>query len=170
VVIAAPHTSNWDFVYALGAYREMGLPVRYLAKKELFRFPFKKLFTATGGIPVERKKSRNQVDAIVELFGKTEELYLMMAAEGTRKWVEKWKSGFYVAAQQAGVPILMGFLDYRTKTAGFGPALYPSGNIEADMAKIKAFYSTVTGKFPELFNLAGVRLDTSKMDSANQRA
>ena len=164
VVIAAPHTSNWDFVYALGAYRQMGLPVKYLAKKELFRFPFRYLFTATGGIPVERKKNKNQVEAIVELFGKTEELYLMMAAEGTRKWVEKWKSGFYVAAQKAGVPILMGFLDYRTKTAGFGPAFYPTGNIEEDMAKIRAFYSTITGKIPELFNLEGVRLDTSKMN------
>lgn len=159
VVIAAPHTSNWDFVYALGAYANKGLPIRYLAKKELFRFPFTFFFRATGGIPVERKKNKNQVDAIVELFQKTDELYLMMAAEGTRKWVEKWKSGFYVAAAKAGVPIVMGYLDYKNKLAGFGDIMYPSGNIEQDMEKIKAFYKNITGKIPELFNIEAIRLE-----------
>lgn len=162
VVIAAPHTSNWDFIYALGAYRVMGLPIKYLAKKELFRFPFTRLFTAMGGIPVERKKSRNQVDSIVELFNNVEELYLMMAAEGTRKRVNKWKSGFYISAVKAGVPILTGYLDYQTKTAGFGPAIYPSGDVEYDMSLIRSFYSTITGKHPELFNLDSVRLEPNK--------
>lgn len=159
VVIAAPHTSNWDFIYALGAYAAKGLPIRYLAKKELFRFPFRYFFKAIGGIPVERKKNKNQVESIVELFEKSEELYLMMAAEGTRKWVKKWKSGFYVAACKAGVPIIMGYLDYKRKVAGFSEALYPSGNVEQDMEKIKAFYATISGKFPELFNVEGIRLE-----------
>lgn len=159
VVIAAPHTSNWDFIYALGAYATKGLPIRYLAKKELFRFPFNYFFKATGGIPVERKKNKNQVDSIVELFQESKELYLMMAAEGTRKWVDKWKSGFYVAALKAGVPIVMGYLDYAKKQAGFGDILYPSGDIEKDMEKIKAFYKNISGKIPELFNVEGIRLE-----------
>ncbi|MEY3436667.1 MAG: lysophospholipid acyltransferase family protein [Sphingobacteriales bacterium] len=159
VVIAAPHTSNWDFIYALGAYATKGLPIRYLAKKELFRFPFDYFFKATGGIPVERKKNKNQVDSIVELFGKSDELYLMMAAEGTRKWVNKWKSGFYVAALKAGVPIIMGYLDYQKKLAGFGDVLYPSGNIEQDIEKIKAFYKDISAKIPELFNVDAIRLE-----------
>lgn len=159
IVIAAPHTSNWDFIYAVGAYANKGLPIRYLAKKELFRFPFTYFFKTIGGIPVERKKNKNQVDSIVELFEKSEELYLMMAAEGTRKWVNKWKSGFYVAAAKANVPIVMGFLDYEKKLAGFGEVLYPSGNIEQDMEKIKAFYKNIKGKIPELFNIDGIRLE-----------
>lgn len=159
VVIAAPHTSNWDFIYALGAYANKGLPIRYLAKKELFRFPFNYFFKATGGIPVERKKNKNQVESIVELFQKSEELYLMMAAEGTRKWVQKWKSGFYVSAVKAGVPIIMGYLDYKNKIAGFGDVLYPTGNVEQDMEKIKAFYKNITGKIPELFNIEAIRLE-----------
>lgn len=163
VVIAAPHTSNWDFMYALGAYKSEGLPVSYLAKKELFRFPFNFFFKATGGIPVERKKNKNQVDSIVELFESSKELYLLMAAEGTRKRVEKWKSGFYVAALKAGVPIVMGYLDYAKKQAGFGDTIYPSGNIEKDMEKIKAFYRNITGKIPELFNVEGIRLENPKI-------
>ena len=163
IVIAAPHTSNWDFIYAVGAYANKGLPIRYLAKKELFRFPFTYFFKAIGGIPVERKKNKNQVDSIVELFEKSDELYLMMAAEGTRKWVNKWKSGFYVAAIKAKVPIIMGFLDYEKKLAGFGEVLYPSGNIEQDMEKIKAFYKNIKGKIPELFNIDGIRLENVQL-------
>lgn len=159
IVIAAPHTSNWDFVYALGAYKILGLPVNYIAKKELFKLPFSILFKATGGIPVDRSASHNFVDAIVSMFHQKERLYLLMAAEGTRKRVTKWKSGFYYAAMGAGVPIMMGYLDYRTKTAGFGYVLYPTGNKEQDMAKIRQFYADKTGKNPELFNPDAVRLD-----------
>jgi 1-acyl-sn-glycerol-3-phosphate acyltransferase len=146
-------------VYALGTYKILGLPVNYIAKKELFRFPFSILFKATGGIPVDRSKTQNFVDAIVQKFNESDRLYLMMAAEGTRKRVTKWKSGFYYAAMGAGVPIMMGYLDYRTKTAGFGYVLYPTGNKEQDMAKIRQFYADKTGKNPELFNPDSVRLD-----------
>jgi 1-acyl-sn-glycerol-3-phosphate acyltransferase len=157
VVIAAPHTSNWDFVYALATYRILNLPINYLAKKELFEFPLTSLLKATGGIPVIRSKSQNLVETIVEKFNESEHLYLMIPAEGTRKWVEKWKSGFYYAAAGANVPILMGYLDYKNKEAGFGPVLYPSGDIEKDLNLIKDFYRTKTGKNHELFNIEAVR-------------
>ena len=159
VVIAAPHTSNWDFVYALGTYAILGLPVNYVAKKELFKFPLKGLFKATGGIPVDRTKHQNFVDAIVQKFHDSDRLYLMMAAEGTRKRVNKWKSGFYHAAMGAGVPIMMGYLDYKNKVAGFGHVIYPTGNKEQDMAKIRQFYAHIQGKNPELFNPEAIRLD-----------
>lgn len=158
VVIAAPHTSNWDFVYALATYRILNLPVNYLAKKELFKFPLKGLLKATGGIPVVRSKSQNLVDTIIEKFNQSEELYLMIPAEGTRKWVEKWKTGFYHAAVGAQVPIMMGYLDYKEKVAGFGEVLYPSGDKEKDAAIIKAFYADKTGKHHELFNINAVKL------------
>lgn len=163
IVIAAPHTSNWDFIYALGAYATKGLPIRYLAKKELFRFPFHYFFKATGGIPVERKKNVNQVDSIVALFEQSSELYLLMAAEGTRKRVDKWKSGFYVAALKANVPIVMGYLDYQKKFAGFADAFYPTGNVALDMEKIKVFYSNISGKHPALFNVDGIRLENPNL-------
>jgi 1-acyl-sn-glycerol-3-phosphate acyltransferase len=157
VVIAAPHTSNWDFVYSLATFRILGLPVNYLAKKELFKFPMTSLLRATGGIPVIRSKSQNLVETIVEKFNESEHLYLMIPAEGTRKRVEKWKSGFYYAAVGAKVPILMGYLDYKNREAGFGPVLYPSGDIDKDLNLIKDFYRTMTGKNHELFNIEAVK-------------
>jgi 1-acyl-sn-glycerol-3-phosphate acyltransferase len=157
VVIAAPHTSSWDFVYALATYRILNLPINYLAKKELFKFPLRGLLKATGGIPVIRSKSQNLVETIVDKFNHSEHLYLMIPAEGTRKWVEKWKSGFYHAAIGAKVPIMMGYLDYGNKVAGFGKVLYPSGDIEKDLALIREFYSNKTGKNPALFNIEAVR-------------
>jgi 1-acyl-sn-glycerol-3-phosphate acyltransferase len=159
IVIAAPHTSSWDFVYALGTYAVLGLPVNYVAKKELFKFPLKGIFKATGGIPVDRSKHQNFVDVIIQKINESDRLYLMMAAEGTRKRVDKWKSGFYHAAMGAGVPILLGYLDYKNKVAGFGQVIYPTGNKEHDMSKIRQFYSNITGKNPELFNPEAIRLD-----------
>jgi 1-acyl-sn-glycerol-3-phosphate acyltransferase len=133
--------------------------VNYIAKKELFRFPMSIIVKATGGIPVDRSKSNNFVEAIIHKFDESDRLYLLMAAEGTRKRVSKWKSGFYYAAMGAGVPIMMGYLDYKNKVAGFGHVLYPTGNKEQDMAKIKQFYADKTGRHPELFNIDAVRLD-----------
>lgn len=159
VVIAAPHTSNWDFVYALAAYKIFHLPVKYVAKKELFRFPFSMLFKATGGIPVDRSRNQNFVDAIIAMISKSDELYLLMAAEGTRKRVDHWKSGFYYAALGAGVPIVLGYLDYKQKTAGFGEVIYPTGNKEKDMERIRRFYADKTGKNPELYNPDSARLE-----------
>jgi 1-acyl-sn-glycerol-3-phosphate acyltransferase len=160
VVIAAPHTSNWDFVYALAAYKILDLPINYIAKKELFRFPFSILFKATGGIPVDRSRSLNFVDAIVQKIKESDRLYLLMAAEGTRKRVDKWKSGFYHAALGAGVPIILGYLDYKHKSAGFGEVIYPTGDKEKDMEQIRNFYANITGRNPELYNPDSARLET----------
>jgi 1-acyl-sn-glycerol-3-phosphate acyltransferase len=157
VVIAAPHTSNWDFVYALATYRILNLPINYLAKKELFKFPLKGILKSTGAIPVIRSISQNLVETIVDKFNEAEHLYLMIPAEGTRKKVEKWKSGFYHAAIGANVPILMGYLDYKNKKSGFGKVLYPSGDTVKDLAMIKDFYSGITGKNHELFNIEAIR-------------
>lgn len=159
VVLAAPHTSNWDFVYALATFRLLGLKVNYLAKKELFRFPLKSLLINTGGMPVERSRSQQLVDTMVRMFRENDRLYLLSAAEGTRKKVTKWKSGFYHVAREAGVPVMLGYLDYQKKVAGFGPVMHLSGDKTADMARIRAFYAQVQGKNPELFNPDAVRID-----------
>lgn len=159
VVIAAPHTSNWDFIYALATFRLLGLKVNYLIKKELFRFPLKRLLLNTGGIPVERSKSHNLVEDIIQRFNNAERLYLLIPAEGTRKKVSRWKSGFYHAAQGADVPIMLGYLDYENKVAGFGKPFHLTGDKASDMAVIREYYKDIKGMHPENFDPEAIRLD-----------
>ena len=159
VIIAAPHTSNWDFVYALSTFIILKLPVRFLAKKELFRWPLKSLLLSLGGMPVIRSKSTNMVDYMVDLFRKNDNLFLLIPAEGTRGWVNKWKTGFYNVAVQADVPVLLGYLDYPNKTAGFGPAIHLTGNKERDALVIRNFYMDKMGKHHDLFNIDAIRFD-----------
>lgn len=159
VIIAAPHTSNWDFVYSLGGAYLMGVQPRYLAKKELFRFPLSFVMRATGGIPVIRNRNTRLVDAIIALFQQHSELKLMIPAEGTRKRVQQWKSGFYHVALGAGVPVYLAYLDYEKKVAGFGKEVILSGDKEQDAAVIRDFYKDKKGRYPALFNLDAIRFD-----------
>ncbi|MFC6999606.1 lysophospholipid acyltransferase family protein [Rufibacter roseus] len=149
VMIAAPHTSNWDFVYARAAFYLMDIPVRMTIKKEAFFFPVGNLISAMGAIPVDRKKNNNLVNFMVDLFNHHDQMIMMVTPEGTRKYQPRWKKGFYHAATGAGVPIVLGYLDYAKKEAGIGPVIYPTGNYEEDLEKIQAFYRTVTPKYPE---------------------
>lgn len=157
VVIAAPHTSNWDFIYAMAIFRMLKLNVRYLIKKEVNFFPLSILLKNTGAIPVERSKKQNLTDQIIEKFNQSEELLVTVPAEGTRKRVDKWKSGFYYAALGANVPILPGYLDYKRKEGGFGAPIYPTGNVEEDLLKLRKFFEDKTGKYPEFFNLDAIK-------------
>ncbi len=159
VVIAAPHTSNWDFVYALATFRILGIRVNYLIKREGYRFPLKSLLDNTGAIPVDRSRKHNLVDNLAERLDKAENLYLMVPAEGTRKKVTRWKSGFYHAALKAGVPLMLGYLDYKNKVAGFGKPVHLTGDKEKDMAFIREFYRPIEGKHPENFDPESIRID-----------
>jgi 1-acyl-sn-glycerol-3-phosphate acyltransferase len=153
VVIGAPHTSNWDFIYALPALRVMGIKnLRYLIKKEFFYFPIKYLFYATGGIPVDRSKKNDLTAILKKLLEERDELYLLFPPEGTRKKVARWKTGFYYTALDAQLPIVLGFMDYKKRELGFGKVLTPSGDFEADMQTIEDFYLHKTAKHPELYN------------------
>lgn len=149
IMIAAPHTSNWDFIYARAAFYLMGIPVKITIKKEAFFFPVGNLIRAMGAIPVDRKKNNNLVAAMVDLFKEHEQLIMMVTPEGTRKYQPRWKKGFYYTALGANVPIILGYLDYAKKEAGVGPLVYPSGNYEEDLEKIQSFYRGVTAKYPE---------------------
>jgi 1-acyl-sn-glycerol-3-phosphate acyltransferase len=151
VVIAAPHTSNWDFVYAMAAFYIMDMRIRYVAKKELFVFPLGIIMRAFGGIPVDRSKRNNLVDNMVKLFKEQEKLYLLIPPEGTRSKVDKWKTGFYYTAFNAQVPLVCGYLDYAKKEAGLGMIYTPSGNYDNDLREIKSFYSGVTPKYSQSF-------------------
>src|SRR5262245_60912470 len=131
VVIAAPHTSNWDLPVLLGAALALNAKACWLGKHTLFRWPFGALFKWMGGIPVYRSASHNVVSQSVEMFRNSEKLILTIPPEGTRSKVSHWKTGFYYIALGAEAPIVMGFIDYRRKASGLGPTLYPTGDIEA---------------------------------------
>lgn len=157
VMIAAPHTSNWDLYHARTAFYIMGIPLKYTIKKEMMAFfPLNILLKSMGAIPVERDKSKahrsgqgSMVHAMAKLFHTHDELAVMVTPEATRKFVKHWKTGFYQVALRANVPIVCGYLDYAKKHAGIGPVIYPSGNVEEDMLKILTFYDSITGKYPE---------------------
>lgn len=152
IIIVAPHTANKDFPVGLGARYKMQIDARFLAKKELFEGPFGWIFKVTGGIPVDRSKKNNLVDQVADLFSAHESLFLVIAPEGTRKLTSRWKTGFYHMAKKANVPIIMAFIDFRTKEAGLGGILHPTGNMEEDFATIEKFYSSITAAVPENFN------------------
>ena len=149
VFVGAPHTSNWDYVVTLLVTWHAGLQPRILVKKEFFHGPLGWLLRATGSVPVDRKNPAGVVDELTAIARTGKPFVLVLAAEGSRSKAEYWKSGFYRIAQQTGLPILMGFVDGATKTAGIGPTLIPSGDISADMDKIRAFYADKNGFYPE---------------------
>jgi 1-acyl-sn-glycerol-3-phosphate acyltransferase len=153
VLVAAPHTSNYDYPISLATLYACGVRTRFLAKKSLFKFPLGILMRATGGIPVDRSRHANMVDAMVEMFDQYDKLILMIPAEGTRSYVKEWKSGFYHTAMVAGVPIVMGYLDYGNKVSGFGDLFYPTGDYQKDLADIQNFYRKFTAKHPEKSSL-----------------
>ena len=148
VLIAAPHTSNWDFVYFLGLTDELGIRPHFMAKTSLFRWPFTKFMLDMGGVPVDRTSSKNYVEAMIAEFNRRKEFMLTIAPEGTRGSVKAWKTGFYHIALGAGVPLVVGMMDYGTKTGGLGPAIWPTGDYKADMGKLAEIYATVTPKHP----------------------
>lgn len=152
VMIAAPHTSNWDLIFALATYWKYGVKAKFFIKdmytKGLHGYFFKKL----GAIGVTRGKKNNLVDFAVKLFHEKEELILLVPAEATRKRVPKWKKGFYVISKQANVPVALGFLDYKRKVAGVGGYVHLTDDYNADMQKIQDFYKNISAKFPENYN------------------
>lgn len=153
VLVGAPHTSNMDFPITLATFYSCGIAVRYLAKDSLFRFPLGVLMRATGGISVDRSRHHNMVDMMVHMFDEHDSLILLIPAEGTRSFVSEWKSGFYHTAVGAKVPIVLGYLDYGKKVAGFGDLFYPTGNYERDLEVIKSFYRQFTPRHPEKSSL-----------------
>jgi 1-acyl-sn-glycerol-3-phosphate acyltransferase len=149
VLVAAPHTSNWDGFWALTYKVAVGLDVKFFAKHSLFWFPLGNLLRALGGIDLDRKKAGSAVDQAIALFDEYETLYFGLAPEGTRKKTAGWKSGFYRIATGAGVPIYLGFLDFGNKRIGIGPRLDPSGDPDADLATMREFYKGIDGRRPE---------------------
>lgn len=147
VLIAAPHTSNWDLPYTLMTGFALRLNLYWMGKESIFRVPFGAFMRWLGGIAVDRSKSNNLVAASVEAIRATAgPLQLVVPPEGTRSKTRYWKTGFYHIALGAGVPIVMAYMDYAEKRAGLGPVFHPTGDVERDMESIKAFYAPFKGR------------------------
>lgn len=153
VMLASPHTSNWDAPIAIAAFWVMELDVKYFIKDNYTKGPMGWLFKWTGAIGVDRSKKKNKLtDYAIELLKTHEQMVILVPAEGTRKPVDKWRTGFYRIAREAQVPISLGYLDYQKKEAGVGEAFDPSGIFEQDMTHIQEFYRPIKGKYPENYN------------------
>ena len=152
VLIAAPHTSNWDLPYTLMVAFVLRLNVYWIGKVSIFKPPFRGVMMWLGGIPVDRAQSNNLVAASsTAIMQATGPLQLIVPPEGTRSGTRYWKTGFYYIAAGAGVPVVMAFLDYEKKIGGLGPVFQTTGDIDADMLAIKAFYAGVKGKNADQF-------------------
>lgn len=149
VLIAAPHTSNWDLAYLLAMAFRFDLSPRWMGKHTLFRGPMGSLMRRLGGIPIHRHLRGNVVDQMSAAFAASHTLCLTIPPEGTRGRAPHWKSGFYHIARTADVPIVLGYLDFGRRRGGLGPELHTTGDLKADMDVIRAFYKDVRGKHPE---------------------
>jgi 1-acyl-sn-glycerol-3-phosphate acyltransferase len=171
VLIAAPHTSNWDLVYMLCIAFVLDMKINWMGKDSLFKPPLGFLLSWLGGVAIDRSKTNNVVQAMADEFTTRDRLILAVPPSGTRGRKDHWKSGFYHIAKVAQVPIVMGYLDYATKTGGFGPNhLIPGGDLSADMDAIREFYGTISGKFPDKVSPARLRDEGPKATPVDEPA
>lgn len=152
VMVAAPHTSNWDLVFAMAFYWKEGIESKFFIKDDWTKGIHGWFIKKMGGVGVSRGKKNNLVDFAVSIFENKDEFILLVPAEATRKRVKKWKKGFYIIAQKANVPVVLGYLDYKKKLAGVGGKISITDDYNEDMLKIQDFYKTINGKYPENYN------------------
>lgn len=150
VLIAAPHTSNWDLPLMLLFAWSCGVRVSWMGKHTLFRGPAGRIMRALGGIPIRRDRSNSLVSQMADTIERSEQIALAIPAEGTRSYTTHWKSGFYHIAREAGVPVVLGFLDYGRRVGGLGPEIIVTGDVREDMDEIRAFYADKRGLYPEM--------------------
>ena len=148
VLIAAPHTTNWDFPLMVAMAFMLRFEIYWMGKDTLFMGPAGPVMRWFGGIPINRSQSNNIVQSTVAAFNSHDHLIVIIPPEGSRSKVKQWKSGFYHIAHGAGVPIALGYLDFRRKVGGFGPTFYPTGEQDKDIKKIQSFYKDIKGKYP----------------------
>lgn len=162
VIAIAPHTSNWDFLVGLAARSILGITnAKFLGKSQLFQPPFGWLFRWLGGYPVERSTSHDMVSQVVDIIGRHDDFILAIAPEGTRKKVDRLKTGFYYIALNAGIPIVPLGFDFKRKEVVIGKALQPK-NVEEDMKALRGFYASIKGRNPELGLEAEAQAESSK--------
>ncbi|MBU2648931.1 lysophospholipid acyltransferase family protein [bacterium] len=148
VLIAAPHTSNWDAFYMSMVALVFRVNLYWMGKNTLFRGPVGFVTRFLGGIPIDRSMASGVVAQSIRVLKEIPEMVLAVPPEGSRKKVSHWKSGFYHIAAGAGVPIVLGYLDYGRKHTGIGPAIQPTGDLQRDFEAIRQFYTPMQGKYP----------------------
>ena len=153
VCIVAPHTAIEDFFVGLGFYWSYGIKFKVMMKQEFFKPVLGWILKKMGGIPVNRGHQNHLVEQMIEMFSQNEDTHLVICPEGTRKAVKHWKKGFYVIAEGAKLPIVLGFIDYKKKRCGIEKYFYPTGDYEKDLAMIWDYYKDIKAKHPEGFNL-----------------
>ena len=149
IVVAAPHTSNWDLFFLYVASKRLRVKIAWMGKDSLFKGRFGWFMHVLNGVPVNRSGGQNIVVQMVQEFQNRESLVLAVPPSGTRGKTPYWRSGFYYISLGAQVPLALGFIDYRRKEVGIGPVFMPSGDVTVDMDIIRAFYITITAKYPE---------------------
>lgn len=165
VLIGAPHTSNWDFVFMLAICWRHGFSPLWLGKHTLFKPPFGWLMRALGGIAVDRAHPGRLVSEVVAQVSDGRH-FLVITPEGTRSLRKVWKSGFYRIARDAHLPVVLGFVDSATRTAGLGPTLLLTGDVSADMDVVRAFYADKRGIRPDDFTPPRLREELDAPDAA----
>ena len=150
VIVGVPHTSNWDFVIFLALAFVLKGNLRYMGKKELFRWPFAGFFRWCGGVPVDRSKHNGLVEQTVQAIQASDHFQLVITPEGTRKKVGQWKQGFYYIAKKACIPIVAGYVDILTKTCGIGPIFTLTDDMEIDIKTMQDFFKDKVGINPKL--------------------
>ena len=170
LLIGAPHTSNWDFVMMLAITWRAGVSAKFLGKDALFRGPFGPLMRALGGIPVDRSHPHGLVDELVDRIAAGERFFLVVTPEGTRSKRPYWKSGFYYIALEAGLPVTLGFVDRSTMTVGLGETIRLTGDMSADMSRIRAFYAGKTGVRPAYGGVPRLRGEDGETDAGSDGA
>jgi 1-acyl-sn-glycerol-3-phosphate acyltransferase len=158
VCLAVPHTSNWDGVLLVALLRSIGLDMQWMIKDAWLRGPLGPVMRRLGALPINRDRSTNVVQQMIEQFQKRDRFVLGIPPEGTRSHAAHWKSGFYHIACGAGVPVVPGYLDFARKRAGLGPAIMMTGDVRADMDKLRAFYAEKKPTAYEPANFGPIRL------------
>lgn len=148
VILGAPHTSNWDFVFMLALAWKLQVDMRWMGKKSLFAGWRGPIMRWLGGIPVDRANPGRVVQEVTERIASGDVFGLVITPDGTRKGHSEWKSGFYRIARTADLPVTLGFVDRSTKSAGLGPTIDLTGDVRADMDAIRAFYADKSGFIP----------------------
>lgn len=144
IVVAAPHTTNWDLPNALSAGLHWGQRIHWMGKHTLFRWPFGGFMRWLGGVSIDRSKNNNVVQQMIDWFGSADRLVLVITPSGTRSATAKWKTGFWHIAMGAGVPIVLCYIDYNRRLIGMAQVFQPTGDLEADITAIEAVYAPIS--------------------------
>jgi 1-acyl-sn-glycerol-3-phosphate acyltransferase len=155
VMVAAPHTSNWDGAITLGVVLAMRLNIHWMGKDSMFRWPFGGLLRWMGGIPVDRRTGRGLVQTTIDKLNENPHYIVLISPEGTRSATREWKTGFYKIAHGAKVPIVLAYIDFARKVVGFGPLVQSSGDMEREMQNIRAFYNDKVARHAVRFEKNG---------------